>query len=176
MHEGHDDGLNHDGLRTHDGHEDRRMANHDGIHTHQEAMKASSRSGVTMRRVVGIALLIGLASGGFVSIQGARPQAQAQSQPGHVQWVEQTLRKMQTVVTGMTRAQLLTVFTTEGGFYSGLRRTYVSRECPYFKVDVEFEAVGRSARDATGRLTAVESPADKIVSISRPYLQLSILD
>ena len=76
----------------------------------------------------------------------------------------------------MTRAQLLAVFTVEGGGFTGLRRTYVSRECPYFKVDVEFEAVGRPSRDAAGRVTSVEGLADRIVSISRPYIQLINID
>jgi hypothetical protein len=45
---------------------------------------------------------------------------------------------METIKTGMTRSTLLTVFTTEGGLSTVSHRTYVSRECPYFKVDVEF--------------------------------------
>jgi hypothetical protein len=131
-----------------------------------------------MRRAAGIALLIGLASGGSAPIHGARLLEQAQSQPNHVKWVEETLGRMQTVVPGMTRTQLLAVFNTEGGAVTRLRRTYVSRECPYFKVDVEFEAVGRQDRkDAEGRvLTLVEGPDDRIVRISRPYLQFSTLD
>ena len=129
-----------------------------------------------MRRAVGIVLLVGLASGGSAPIQGARPPDKAQSQPNHVQWVAETLGRMQTVVPGMTRAQLLAVFTTEGGGFTGLRRTFVSRECPYFKVDVEFEAIGRPARDPDGRVTGVESRDDRIIRISRPYVQLSTLD
>jgi hypothetical protein len=83
---------------------------------------------------------------------------------------------MQSVKVGRTRADLLKVFTTEGGLSTGLRRTYAYRECPYFKVDVEFEPVGRPARDAEGRVTLEESDADVIKSISRPYLDWSIAD
>ena len=129
-----------------------------------------------MRRALGIALLVGLASGGSAPIHGAPPLEQARSQADHVKWVEQTLTRMQTIVTGMTRAQLLAVFTTEGGGFNGLRRRYVSGDCPYFKVDVEFEAVGRPSSDATGRVTGVEGRDDRIMSISRPYLQFSTLD
>lgn len=81
-----------------------------------------------------------------------------------------------TIETGMTRETLLTVFTTEGGLSTGLQRTYVSQDCPYFKVDVEFDAVGRPNRDGEGRVTLIEDPRDRIVKISRPYLQFSILD
>jgi hypothetical protein len=57
-----------------------------------------------------------------------------------------------------------------------LQRTFVSRDCPYFKVDVEFQAVGRPDRDGNGRVTLVEDGKDLIFKISRPYLQFSIMD
>jgi len=76
----------------------------------------------------------------------------------------------------MTREELMKVFRTEGGLSTGLHRTFVSRECPYFKVDVEFRAVGRPDRDSDGRVTLEEDARDIIVKISRPYLQFSIVD
>jgi len=94
----------------------------------------------------------------------------------HVVWVAEALKRMQTIKPGMTRERLLSVFTTEGGLSTGLQRTFVSRDCPYFKVDVEFQAVGRPNRDADGRVTLLESSQDIILKISRPYLQFSVLD
>jgi hypothetical protein len=94
--------------------------------------------------------------------------AAATAQSDHVPWVGETLKRMVTVKPGMTRAALLTVFTTEGGLSTRLQRTYVSRECPYFKVDVEFKAVGVAA--------ASEDSRDIIVKVSKPYLQFSIID
>jgi hypothetical protein len=47
---------------------------------------------------------------------------------------------------------------------------------PVFKADVDFEAVGSSARDQDGRVTLVEDERDRIVKISRPYLEFSHLD
>jgi hypothetical protein len=88
--------------------------------------------------------------------------------PDHVSWVANVLKRMETVKPGMTRETLLTVFTTEGGLSTRLQRTYVSHECPYFKVDVEF--------DVAGDVAAIEDPRDVIRKISRPYLQFSILD
>jgi hypothetical protein len=76
----------------------------------------------------------------------------------------------------MTRADLLTVFTTEGGLSTGLNRTFASRDCPYFKVDVEFQAVGRSSKDDQRRVTLTEDSRDIIVKISRPYLAYGIGD
>jgi hypothetical protein len=59
----------------------------------------------------------------------------------HADWVAQVLRRMQDMRPGMTRAALLLTFTTEGGLSKGLQRTFVSRDCSYFKVDVTFRAV-----------------------------------
>jgi hypothetical protein len=83
---------------------------------------------------------------------------------------------MQTIKPGMTRQTLLTVFTIEGGLSTGLQRTFISRDCPYFKVDVEFQAVGRPDRNSDGRVTLVEGSQDIILKISRPYLQFPIAD
>lgn len=91
-------------------------------------------------------------------------------------WVGQALQKMMSIKPGMTREQLLTAFTTEGGLSTGLRRSYVSKDCPYFKVDVEFEAVGRPSRDKDGRVTLVEDGLDRITKISQPYLQFKVMD
>jgi hypothetical protein len=87
-----------------------------------------------------------------------------------VKWVEKSLKEMQTVKVGMTRGDLLKVFTEEGGLSTRSQQTYVYRECPYFKVDVRFEPVGGV------RAPDFVSPDDKIVTISRPYLDWSVLD
>ena len=94
----------------------------------------------------------------------------------HVAWVAEALKRMETIRPGMTRKALLTAFTTEGGISTRLRRTYVSRDCPLFKVDVEFQAVGQPDKDEHGRVTLAESGQDIILKISQPYLQFSILD
>jgi hypothetical protein len=108
---------------------------------------------------------------------GVAGASSAQASPeNHDAWVAEALQRMMTVKPGMTRGDLLAVFTTEGGLSTGLSRRYVSRDCRYFKVDVEFEAVGRPNRDGDGRVTLVEDNRDVIRTISRPYLQFSIMD
>ncbi|HZS47761.1 MAG TPA: hypothetical protein VFC63_22015 [Blastocatellia bacterium] len=99
-----------------------------------------------------------------------------QESESNTQWIASSLKQMQTVKVGMTRADLLKVFTTEGGLSTGLQRTYVYKQCRYIKVDVEFHAVGRPDRDAEGRVTLVESEADVITKISKPYLDWSVAD
>lgn len=109
----------------------------------------------------------------------ARPTHSSSQSPcvqEHEVWVAHALEKMEAIKPGMTRDDLLKVFRTEGGLSTGLHRTFVSRECAYFKVDVEFQAVGRPDRDSDGRVTLEEDARDIIVKISRPYLQFSIGD
>lgn len=114
------------------------------------------------------------------SSASVRPMQSASQQPcaqDHNAWVKNALEKIESIKPGMTREDLLKVFTTEGGGLStGLRRTFVSRDCPYFKVDVTFEAVGRPSHDEDGRVTLAEDSRDIIAKVSRPYLQFSIVD
>ncbi|HXG90721.1 MAG TPA: hypothetical protein VNJ02_20570 [Vicinamibacterales bacterium] len=100
----------------------------------------------------------------------------SQESQGQTEWIEKILKEIENIKVGMSRAELLKVFTTEGGLSTGLNRTYVYRECPYIKVDIEFEPVGRSARDTEGRVTLIEADKDVIKNISKPYLEWSILN
>ena len=93
-----------------------------------------------------------------------------------MQWVATALQRMQSIQPGMTRHDLSEVFATEAGLSNGLQRSYVSKDCPYFKVDVEFEPFGRPSRDGQGRVTLVEDDRDVISKISTPYLQFAITD
>jgi hypothetical protein len=94
----------------------------------------------------------------------------------HVAWVADVLNRMNTIKPGMTRETLLTVFTAEGGLSTPLKHTYASRDCPYFKVDVEFRIEGRPERDGDGRITSEERAEDVIARISRPYRDFTIAD
>lgn len=84
----------------------------------------------------------------------------------HTKWIDNVLRSVQTIKPGMTRAELLEVFTIEGGLSSISQRTYVYRQCPHIKVDVKFAITNRDEELLT----------DKILEISRPYLAWSIMD
>jgi hypothetical protein len=75
---------------------------------------------------------------------------------------------METIKPGMTRWDLLHVFRTEegvpnrreGGPPGLLRETFVSQDCPYFKIDVEFKPVAVPNQDV-------------IVKVSKPYVQFA---
>jgi hypothetical protein len=85
-------------------------------------------------------------------------------------WIAKILRQIGEIEPGMQRKDLSKVFTTEGGISNRFQRTYVSVECPYIKVDVQFKPVDQDS-DALP-----EAPEDAIASISRPYLQWTIMD
>jgi hypothetical protein len=87
------------------------------------------------------------------------------------------MEKMETIKPGMTRLDLLKVFRPEGGPpvpTTRLRRSaFVSQDCPYFKIDVEFEPV---ARPDLGYGVLGFSPGDYrdvIVKVSKPYVQFA---
>ena len=87
----------------------------------------------------------------------------------HTQWVESVLRWTMEVKPGMTRQDLLRVFTTEGGISWRTHKTYVLKGCPYIKVDVEFSPIKNEHN-------LEEDANDKILKISKPYLEFSHMD
>jgi hypothetical protein len=84
--------------------------------------------------------------------------------------------KDRSIKPGMTRQDLLKVFKTEGGLSTRLPRTFVSRDCPYFKGVVEFKAATGPDRDNVGFLNSVEDNRDIIVRVSKPSSQFAIGD
>ncbi|MGA9565907.1 MAG: hypothetical protein WBS19_10335 [Candidatus Korobacteraceae bacterium] len=129
-----------------------------------------------MQRRRAAVLLASAVIGGARVLQASPAEGQEQCSVSHIDWVTGVLERMGTIKPGMTRSNLLTVFGTEGGLSTGLQRTYVSRDCLYFKVDVQFQAVGRPSKDEDGRVTLVEGNDDIILKISPPYLGLPVSD
>jgi hypothetical protein len=84
--------------------------------------------------------------------------------------IVEVMETIDAIKPGMTRADLLTVFTVEGGISTRARRTYVYKLCPYIKVEVDFKAV----TNPDDRLT--EMSDDKMLTLSRPYLQYRVMD
>ncbi len=93
----------------------------------------------------------------------------AKAPPEIMQWLADSLREMQTVQPGMTRADLLKVFEEEGGLSTRAEQRFAYRDCPLIKVNVKFEAVGATDNQA-------KSPDDKIREISPPFLEWAVGD
>jgi len=100
-------------------------------------------------------------------------RGQEQNELEHTKWIDHVMRSISTIKPGMTRRDLFTVFTGEGGISTRTRRRYVYKHCPYIKVEVEFSPANQLG---SGREATAEDPGDKIVNISRPYLEYSIAD
>jgi hypothetical protein len=125
--------------------------------------------------IIGVALISSFSIISSVAARTSQPPTPQESAQ-RLAWVGQSLLDMEAVKPGMTRGDLLKVFTTEGGLSNAVRRTYVFRDCLLFKVDVDFEIVGRPTRDGDGRVTRVESASDLIKAISKPYLARVVVD
>ena len=95
----------------------------------------------------------------FVSLEGNPPVDWE-----HTQWLNSVLRWTMDIKPGMARRDLLKVFITEGGISMRTQRTYVLKGCSPIHVDVTFSP----ASNDNDHLT--EMPDDKIVTISKPYL------
>jgi hypothetical protein len=104
----------------------------------------------------------------FVSAAAILPSSKSQAD-AHTEWIVKSLKEIESVKVGMTRGDLLKVFGEEGGISTRTWRRYVYHECRYIKVDVEFEPVGEPEKPS-------QSPRDKIVKISKPFLEWSIMD
>src|SRR6185369_14209709 len=103
---------------------------------------------------------------GFISL----PSSASSQMETHEEWIAKSLREIEAVKVGMTRADLAKVFSTEGGLSTRTQQRFVYRECPYIKVDVEFEAVGQPGN------RTIRNPDDKITKISKPFLEWTIID
>lgn len=84
--------------------------------------------------------------------------------------ISDILTECEKIKPGMTRADLLKTFTTEGGLSTARHRTFVYRGCPDIKVDVEFTPSGPKQN------VLEERPTDTINKVSKPYLEWSIND
>jgi hypothetical protein len=135
-----------------------------------------------IRRLFVLLLLSIIVIGGSASF---RPTQSASPEPctqDHEVWLTHVLEKMETIKPGMTRWDVLKIFRTEGGppivttgrgLPTELRQTFVSQDCPYFKIDVEFEPVDRTYFAGGGPGFSPADNRDVIVSISKPYVQFA---
>ena len=117
--------------------------------------------------------LVSLLALGLVTLLSAAailPSSKSSQADEHTQWIAKSLKEIEGVKVGMTRADLLRVFKEEGGISTRTWRRYVYHQCPYIKVDVEFEPIGESENKR------IQNPQDKIIKISKPFLEWANMD
>jgi len=106
---------------------------------------------------------------------GQNPAKPAVADQALTRSIDQVLKDVSSVQAGMSRADLLRVFTTEGGISTRDEQRYVYRRCPYIKVRVNFRRPA-DADDDWGGASEAEWTGDIIQSISKPFLEYPIAD
>ncbi len=105
----------------------------------------------------------------FCGLASGQQAKQSQSDPTLTREIETVLHIVNTLRPGMTRADVLKNFETEGGISARQWNHYVYKKCPFIKVDVTFVV-------ASGEDQTKEAATDKIAIVSKPYLEFSIYD
>lgn len=96
--------------------------------------------------------------------------ASAQTDPGtSCKPVKDALNVLENINPGDSRAKLERDFQQDGGLQSAGKTRYVFKQCKFIKVLVEFSGDGLDSRTEF-------LPNDKIVKISKPYLEYPVRD
>ena len=116
---------------------------------------------------IGCRWLILLILCGTACTQQANQQPQIDS--SLTREIDKVIKIASTLHPGMTRADVMKDFETEGGLSARKWNHYVYKRCPHIKIDVAFIVT-------PGEDQFRESLVDKIATISKPYLEFSIID
>jgi len=87
-------------------------------------------------------------------------------------WVHGCLKDFAAIKIGMTRRQVEDEFPMDGGVHSPSRPRFVHPTCGFFKIDVEFDC----KKDAADQNRTIDSPDDRVIHVSRPYLEFPYSD
>jgi hypothetical protein len=121
-----------------------------------------------MRRMIGARAVVFVAASSVLAQEAElNVRSGPQLDEEHARWIQQVMHSIETIKPGMRRGEILPVFTEDGGLSTRSQQRYTYKHCPYIKVDVEFSPIDHGTK---------ESPDDKIVKVSRPYLQYPIFD
>ncbi len=120
-----------------------------------------------MRKLTWAAFLLAIAMAGTLAQEVETDAQKEQIDSEHAQWIQHVLRSVSTIKPGMTRNRLSRLLDEDGGLQSRTHGRYVYRRCAYIKIDVEFSAVDEETN---------ASPDDKIVTVSKPYLEYPTFD
>jgi hypothetical protein len=106
---------------------------------------------------------------------GQKPAKPLVVDQGLTRSMDQVLKDVSSIQPGMSRTDLLRVFTMEGGPSTRDEAQYVYRRCPYIKVIVRFRRPADPDVD-WGGAPDEEWSGDTIESISKPFLEYSVGD
>ncbi len=104
----------------------------------------------------------------LITTAGARAQQQISDQEFTLK-IKSLLQSVGQIKPGLTRKDVLVLFTTEGGLSSRSWNHFVLRTCPYIKIDVTFSLPADADEFH-------EESTDIIKTVSKPYLEYGIYD
>ena len=123
-------------------------------------------------RIVSLLLAAFISTGVAPGQSPAKPPA---VDPGLTRSMDQVLKDVSSIQVGMTRAELLHVFTTEGGLSTRDGQQYVYRRCPYIKIIVRFRRPADAGPDWSDAPDQ-DWTGDIIESVSKPFLEYPVTD
>lgn len=113
-----------------------------------------------MSKRMWLAILLSIPLTGVLA-QDVGPDQRAIDQE-HIDWIEHVVRIVSNIKPGMTRQSLSRSFEQDGGLQFRSQGRYVYKHCAFIKVDIEFAVVDDGPDFSLD---------DKIVKVSRPYLE-----
>jgi hypothetical protein len=87
-------------------------------------------------------------------------------------WVAECLKDFESIKVGMTRSQIEQRFPLDGGIQGVSIGRFAHPACPYFKIDASFEF----KRNAADQNRAIRADEDKVVKVSKPYIESPFYD
>lgn len=98
--------------------------------------------------------------------------AQDQAEPIDSKKLEVVLRDFEGIRLGMTRSEVMARLQIDGGIHSASEMRFVHPLCGYCKVTVKFASI----RDSQDQNRAIMAETDRVVAVSRPYLERPFAD
>jgi hypothetical protein len=92
--------------------------------------------------------------------------------PKNVELAGECFKNFESITNGMTRAEVEKKLTMDGGLQTVSPVRFLDPACPGFKINVEFDF----KRNAIDQNRAIETKADKVIRVSKPYLERPFMD
>jgi hypothetical protein len=92
--------------------------------------------------------------------------------PQNVEVTGGCLKNFESITNGMTRAEVEKRLTMDGGLQGISPVRFIDPSCPAFKINVEFDF----KKDAADQGRAIFGKDDKVIRVSKPYLERPFMD
>jgi hypothetical protein len=92
--------------------------------------------------------------------------------PQNVEFAGECFKNFESITNGMTRGEVEKKLKMDGGLQTVSPVRFLDPACPGFKINVEFDF----KRNAMDQNRAIETKADKVIRVSKPYLERRIMD